>query len=344
MKILITGSAGFIGFHLSKKLSLENFEIFGIDNINKYYDDKLKISRLNELGFETKSIAHNQILTSKIFSNLKFLKLDINDFENLNKVFNDESFDFVFHLAAQAGVRYSIENPDCYIESNINGFFNILKLSNEYNVKNFYYASSSSVYGNELPVPFSVNQNVDKPASLYAATKKSNELFAHVYSDIFGLSTTGLRFFTVYGPWGRPDMAYFDFAKKILNNETINVYNNGNLSRDFTFVDDIIESLYRLLKLSIKTLNQKHDGSKAYRVFNIGNGSPVSLIDFIETLERKLDQKAIKHFVPMQSGDVHITFADTIELYNLIDFRPATSLSEGLEKFVTWYLNYYKKN
>lgn len=344
MKILITGSAGFIGFYLSKKLAQENFEIFGIDNINKYYDDNLKISRLNELGFETNSIAYNQVLTSKKYSNLNFIKIDINDLENLNKVYNDESFDFVFHLAAQAGVRYSIENPDCYIESNINGFFNILKLSNKYKVKHFYYASSSSVYGNELPVPFSVNQNVDKPASLYAATKKSNELFAHVYSDIYGLRTTGLRFFTVYGPWGRPDMAYFDFANKILNNETINVFNDGNLSRDFTFIDDIIESLFRLLKNSIESLYHKHDSGKVYRVLNIGNGSPVSLLDFIETLERKLGQKASKHFVPMQSGDVHITFADTTELNKLIDFRPATSLNEGLEKFVSWYLNKYKKN
>ena len=251
MKILITGSAGFIGFYLSAKLASENFEIFGIDNINKYYDDSLKIARLNELGFEAKSIAYNQILTSKKFSNIKFLKLDIIDLENLNKVFNEESFDFVFHLAAQAGVRYSIENPDCSIESNINGFFNILKLSNEYRVKHFYYASSSSVYGNELPVPFSVSQNVDKPASLYAATKKSNELFAYVYSDIFGLRTTGLRFFTVYGEWGRPDMLILKFLDHAKKNKMFLLNNSGDHWRDFTYIDDATNILVMLLKLKI---------------------------------------------------------------------------------------------
>ena len=331
-KILITGTAGFIGYHLTELLASNNFDIIGIDNLNSYYNVNLKKDRLKQL---------------EKFNNFKFLKIDLVDKDALFELFKKEEFEYVIHLAAQAGVRYSIENPFAYIDSNITGFINILEACRNFPVKHLIYASSSSVYGANVKQPFSENDNVDHPVSLYAATKKSNELMAHTYSDLYKIPTTGLRFFTVYGPWGRPDMAYFSFTKNILEGKEIKVFNNGNLERDFTYIDDIVFAIEKLIDKTPKE-TPNWDRVKAepstsfapYRVFNIGNNKPVKLMEFISTLEKLLGKEANKKFLPMQPGDVYSTYADISKLNELIGYKPTTSIEEGLAKFVKWYRKY----
>jgi len=337
MKILITGVAGFIGFHLAKKLLEGDNEIIGVDNINSYYDISYKYKRLEILGINTVNIQTNTLEKSSKYLNFNFYKTDICNEIIIQSIFEKQNFNIVIHLAAQAGVRYSLENPNEYILSNIVGFHNIIEFSKRFGVKNFIYASSSSVYGDSSKVPFSENENVDKPASLYAATKKTNELIAHTYSYLYGMKTIGLRFFTVYGPLGRPDMAYFSFTKSILNNETIRVFNNGNLSRDFTYIDDIILSIKSIVEL-IDTNNYRFEN---YEVFNIGNSNPIKLLDFIEILELNLEKKAIIEFTNMQKGDVHGTFSDSNKLYSAIKFKPSITLFSGLKLFVEWYKQFH---
>lgn len=336
MKVLVTGAAGFIGFHVIKRLIDLNsdYSIVGIDNLNDYYDVNLKVTRLKELGLNTSRLEYNKVIYSN--GDLKFLKLDVQDKENLFSLFDRERFDIVIHLAAQAGVRYSLINPDAYISSNILGFYNILEGSKRTDIQRLLYASSSSVYGNSLQSPFLESDLVDQPVSLYAATKKSNELMAHTYSHLYGIETVGLRFFTAYGPWGRPDMAYFSFTKAILESRPISIFNEGNLLRDFTYIDDIALAV-------IKLMNDT-PGQKAYEIFNIGNSSPIKLIEFIDTLETLLGKKAIKKFVPMQEGDVLGTFADTNKLSTVTDFSPNTTLEAGLTEFVKWYKDYFVEN
>lgn len=334
MKILVTGAAGFIGFHLVNYLLKNDFEVVGLDNINDYYDPRLKYTRLKETGVEIEDIYYGKYAQSNSFSKYNFIKLDIEDAVNLNKVFSDNNFDYVCHLAAQAGVRYSIENPRVYMQSNIVGFFNILECCKNFPVKHCLYASSSSVYGNNSKVPFTESDNVDHPISLYAATKKSNELMAHTYSHLFQIPTTGLRFFTVYGPWGRPDMAYFSFTKNIIENKPIKVFNNGDLSRDFTFVSDIVEGIGNLL-------DKPSNENTPYQLFNIGNDNPVTLLEFIKTLEKHLDKKAIKEFQPMQQGDVEKTWANINALNLKTGYRPIINIDEGLSNFIKWYKAYY---
>ncbi|ELK20772.1 UDP glucuronic acid epimerase [Anoxybacillus flavithermus TNO-09.006] len=332
MKVLVTGAAGFIGSYLSKRLLNEGYEVIGIDNINDYYDPKLKLDRLEWIKHP----------------NFKFEKVSLEDRERINYVFTEYNPTIVVNLAAQAGVRYSLVNPHAYIDSNIVGFMNILEACRHYNVEHLIYASSSSVYGANTKMPFSVHDNVDHPVSLYAATKKANELMAHTYSHLYGLPTTGLRFFTVYGPWGRPDMALFLFTKAIINGEPIKVFNNGHMMRDFTYIDDIVESIYRLIQKKPEP-NPNWDGKNPdpgtsyapYRVYNIGNSNPVNLMDFIKAIEEKLGIEAEKEFLPLQAGDVPATYADVEDLYNEINFRPQTSIKEGVSKFIDWYLDYY---
>jgi len=317
VKILVTGAAGFIGFHTCKKLCEEGYEITGIDNINNYYDIGLKQSRLELL---------------KEFNNFKFIRSDLTDKMELSTIFEKTNPDIVINLAAQPGVRYSITNPEVSIQSNIISFFNLLECSKVFKIKKLIYASSSSVYGNSVKTPFSVKDIVDHPVSLYAATKKSNELMAYTYFHLYKIPMTGLRFFTVYGPWGRPDMAYFKFADKIMKGETIEIYNNGDMERDFTYIDDVTESISRLLK--------KTDDTN-YRLFNIGGEHPVNLLKFVETLEKKLGKIAVKEFKGMQPGDVKITSADTTDLAEYIDYIPEVRIEDGLEKFVNWFKEYY---
>jgi UDP-glucuronate 4-epimerase len=318
--ILVTGCAGFIGFHLCQRLIKEGYEIIGIDNLNKYYDVKLKKARLEII---------------KKSDTFEFHKLDITNKENLNKLFRKNQITKVFHLAAQAGVRYSLINPGAYIDANIQGFLNILEVCKEYKIEHLIYASSSSVYGGNTDIPFSVLQNVDHPVSLYAATKKANELMAYTYSYLHNLPTTGLRFFTVYGPWGRPDMALFLFTEAILNDKPIEVFNYGKMKRDFTYVDDIIESLFRLL-------GKPSEEEIPYKVYNIGNGQPVDLEKFIEVIEKEIGKASKKDYKPLQPGDVPITFADCKELEEEINFSPNTSVEFGVKRFWEWYKSYYK--
>lgn len=334
MKILVTGAAGFIGFHLSVRLLSEGHEVIGYDNINSYYDVRLKHSRLEILN-GTKGFI--------------FIKGNLEDKELLNSVFEGNNPRYVVHLAAQAGVRYSLENPRAYIDSNIIGFLNILEACRHYNIKHLVFASSSSVYGGNTMLPFSTSDNVDHPISLYAATKKSNELMAHAYSHLFNLPTTGLRFFTVYGPYGRPDMALFLFTKAIFEEEPIQVFNNGKMVRDFTFVDDIVEGIVRVMnrlpKANPNAETNCDAGSSAvapYKVYNIGNNNPVELEHYIQTLEKNIGKKAIKEYLPLQAGDVPKTYADVDDLIHDVGFRPATSVEEGIAKFVEWYKDYYK--
>lgn len=323
MKYLVTGTAGFIGFHVSKKLCEQGHQVIGIDNLNDYYDVSLKESRLAELAS---------------LSSFSFIKMDLTSSQEILELFEQQKFDIVIHLAAQAGVRYSIENPNAYIQANIIGYMSILEACRSYPVQHLVYASSSSVYGLNKKVPFSTNDKTDSQVSLYGATKKSNELMAHSYSKLYDIATTGLRFFTVYGPWGRPDMAPFKFTKKIIESDVIDIYNNGDLSRDFTYIDDIVEGVVRV---SVKP-PEKSEEQAPCRVLNIGNGSPVNLLEFVETIEDKIGIKAIKNMMPMQDGDVYQTWAETSELEALIDFKPQTSLNDGIEKFVTWYKSFYK--
>lgn len=333
MKILITGSAGFIGYHLVSKLLLEGHEILGIDSINKYYDTKLKKDRLKQLGIRTAKLNYNEANPSIKFLNFKFIKVDLVDEKSIYNIFRDGKFDLVCHLAAQAGVRYSIENPKVYIESNLIGFFNIIENCRIFKIKHLVYASSSSVYGNSSNKIFSENDSVDNPISLYAATKKCNELIAHTYSHIFGMNTTGLRFFTVYGPWGRPDMAYFTFVKNILTGQPINVYAKGEIKRDFTYIDDVIQGIMKIIKGHKKS---------TYNIYNIGRGNPISVNDFIRTIENSLGRKAIVNYKPMQPGDVELTYADTSQITEDYDYCPSIDLKDGIERFTIWYKNYFK--
>lgn len=333
-KILVTGVAGFIGYHLSKKLLEKGYEVVGIDNLNNYYSIELKHSRLANL------ISN---------SNFAFKEYDLVNKSKLFHLFEEKKPEIVINLAAQAGVRYSIENPSAYIDSNIVGFQNILEACRNYPVKHLLFASSSSVYGANKKIPFSENDNVDHPVSLYAATKKSNELVAHTYSNLYNIPVSGLRFFTVYGEWGRPDMAYFLFTKAILENKPIDIFNNGDMERDFTYVDDVINGIIVLMEKNPQK-NSRWDYLKSepstsfapYEIYNIGNNTPVKLLDFVTVLENLIGKKAIKNFLPMQPGDVKTTFADIDKLTNAVGYNPTTSIEIGLEKFVSWYKNYYK--
>ena len=332
-RILITGAAGFIGFHLSRKLCGLDYLVTGIDNLNDYYDPNLKQARLDLLKQET---------------NFDFKPIDLTDREGLNRLFAEKRFQLVVNLAAQAGVRYSLVNPHAYLESNMHGFLNVLEACRHNQVEHLVYASSSSVYGANRAMPFSVHHNVDHPISLYAASKKANELMAHTYSALYGMPTTGLRFFTVYGPYGRPDMALFIFTKAILEGKPINVYNHGNMSRDFTYIDDIVESIARLIeKAPVPNANwdpKAPDPASSfapYRIYNIGNNQPVPLIRFIEVIEEKLGKKAIRHNMDLQDGDVPETYADVEDLIQAVDFRPATPIETGVGRFIDWYKEYY---
>jgi UDP-glucuronate 4-epimerase len=333
-KVLVTGAAGFIGFYLCRKLLENGIEVIGLDNLNDYYDPALKKARL-------------QILEGS--SGFTFMPLDLADREPIEELFSAHRFDAVVNMAAQAGVRYSLKNPRAYVDSNLVGFVNLLEGCRHTDVEHFVFASSSSVYGANTLVPFSVHHNVDHPVSLYAATKKANELMAHSYSHLYGLKTTGLRFFTVYGPWGRPDMAYFLFTKAILEDRAIDVFNHGKMKRDFTYIDDIIEGVWRVIR-KLPAPDPQWSGDHPdpgtsyapYRVYNIGNNQQEDLLRFIKVLEDCLGKKARKNFLPMQPGDVPATYADVDDLYRAVDFRPSTPIEEGLQRFVAWYREYYQ--
>ena len=333
-KVLITGAAGFIGFHLAQKLDALGYTVVGLDNLNDYYDVSLKEARLAKL---------------EPLDNFSFHKIDLEEKDRIDALFAAEKFDYVVNLAAQAGVRYSLENPYAYINANVTGFLNILEACRHHPVKHLIYASSSSVYGANTRMPFSTHHTVDHPVSLYAATKKSNELMAHTYSHLYGIATTGLRFFTVYGPYGRPDMALFLFTKAILDGQPIKVFNNGEMRRDFTYVDDIVEGVARLLphvaQPDPQWSGEAPDPASSYapyRVYNIGNNSPVKLLDFVEAIEESLGKKAEKHFMPLQDGDVVATYADVQDLMKAVDFKPSKDLRVGVQHFVDWYREYYR--
>lgn len=337
MKILITGAAGFIGYHLAKSLMLQNHIIIGLDNINDYYDVALKRARIENLGIR-KDLNLKTDTAYKGSSEFIFYKSDITNLPFLKQLFKEHTFEVVIHLAAQAGVRYSISNPDEYIKSNIQGFYNVLSCCKEAQIAHFMYASSSSVYGNAQEVPFRTDQITDKPISLYAATKKTNELLAYSYSHLYDLKTTGLRFFTVYGPWGRPDMAYYKFANAISKGEAIPVYNHGNLERDFTHISDIIQGIGLILsKGFISNTENEH-----YAMYNIGKGSPVKLMDFIGIVEKELNKKAIQNMLPMQDGDVYRTWADITDLQNNYGYQPSTAIEDGIADFAAWYTKYHE--
>lgn len=334
MKILVTGAAGFIGYHTVRYLAERGDEVVGLDNINDYYDPELKYSRLAHTGIQKNKIEYNEIIESDYYPNYHFVNLDLENRQGLQELFDKEKFDRVCNLAAQAGVRYSIENPYAYIDSNIVGFINLLECCRHNFVGHFVYASSSSVYGLNSKVPYSETDKVDQPVSLYAATKKANELMAHVYSKLYGIPTTGLRFFTVYGPWGRPDMAPMLFTKSILKGEAIKVFNKGDLYRDFTYIDDIVEGLIRVIDHIPTT-------EIPYEIYNIGCSNPVKLLDFIQILEETLGKKAILQMHSMQAGDVYQTYADTTSLEKKFDYKPAISLNLGIKKFINWYMTEY---
>jgi UDP-glucuronate 4-epimerase len=335
-RILVTGAAGFIGFHLARRLLSEGYEVVGLDNVNSYYDVSLKEARLAEL-------TDNEAFT--------FVKMDLAEKDSVNDIFGRHQFDVVVNLAAQAGVRYSLENPQAYVDSNLVGFVNILEGCRHHDVKHLVFASSSSVYGANTKMPFSVHHNVDHPVSLYAATKKANELMAHTYSHLYGLCCTGLRFFTVYGPWGRPDMALFLFTRAILENQPIQVFNHGKMQRDFTYIDDIIEGVVRVMG-RLPAANPGWDGNRPdpgtsyipYKIYNIGNNNPVELITFIETIENALGRQAQKEFQDLQPGDVVATYADVDDLMNDVGFKPSTPIETGIEQFVSWFKAYYRYN
>lgn len=332
--VLVTGAAGFIGFHLSKKLTEYGYQVCGLDNLNDYYDVNLKRARLEILKKNT---------------SFRFFEVNLLDKAKVDELFAEYRFPFVVNLAAQAGVRYSLVNPYAYLESNMHGFLNILEGCRHFNTEHLIYASSSSVYGANKKMPFSVHQNVDHPISLYAASKKSNELMAHTYSALYNIPSTGLRFFTVYGPFGRPDMALYLFTKAIIEGKPIDVYNNGKMKRDFTYVDDIVEAIARLIPKKTKP-NPQWNGLEPdpatsfapYRIFNIGNNNPVELLHFIEVIEKKIGKKAVKNFMPIQEGDVPETYANVDDLVQEVDFRPGTPIEVGVGKFIDWYLEYYR--
>ncbi len=333
MKVLITGAAGFIGFNLTNRLLKEGHNVWGIDNLNDYYDVNLKKNRLAII---------------EKHSEFEFLLLDLADRGKIKDLFETHEFDYVINLAAQAGVRYSIENPASYIDSNMVGFGNILEGCRHSNVKHLVYASSSSVYGINTHMPFSVRHNVDHPISLYAASKKANELMAHTYSYLYNLPTTGLRFFTVYGPWGRPDMALFLFTKAIINSEPIKVFNNGKMQRDFTYIDDIIEGVVRVMnrvpEADPEWSSDKPDPSRScvpYKLYNIGSNQPVALMEFVEAIEKAIGKKAVKNYLPLQPGDVPATYADVNDLIKDTGFKPSTSIEAGIDNFIEWYKEYY---
>lgn len=335
MKILVTGSAGFIGFHVVKQLlKEEGMNVIGIDNLNDYYSVELKKRRLKQLGIEL-NISKSSFESSANL-NFEFHHVDIANRKDVEDIFDSHSFDVVIHLAAQAGVRYSLENPHSYVDSNVSGYLNIIEgCRHQDGFQHLIYASSSSVYGDNENVPFKTTQQLDEPVSLYAATKKANELMAYTYSHLYGIPSTGLRFFTVYGPWGRPDMAYFKFAERMTSGQQIDVYNNGEMFRDFTYIDDIVESISCLIPKAPSA-----SGNVPHQLFNIGYGSPVNLLEFIETLEKHLGIQAEKNFMPMQPGDVPRTWADTADLQELIQYKPKVSLDEGIREFVKWYRTY----
>jgi len=343
MKILITGSAGFIGYHLAKRLVKQGYDVVGLDSINDYYDVNLKFDRLADLGVEKHLIQENCAVKSSLFPNFSFIHADMGNAKNLHDIFSAEEFEIVINLAAQAGVRYSITNPQAYINSNVTGFFNILESVRNNRIKHFIFASSSSVYGINSDVPFKENLCTDSPVSLYAATKKSNELMAYTYSHLYAIPTTGLRFFTVYGPWGRPDMSPILFAKAIVAGTPIQVFNNGNLSRDFTYIDDIVDGVCKILESPppVPDTHQSRAASPPYRLYNIGNNSPVKLMYFIELIERALGKKALKEMLPMQQGDVYETYADISALEKSVGYKPSTNIEEGVDKFVSWFRAYY---
>ncbi|ANW94957.1 capsule biosynthesis protein CapI [Wenyingzhuangia fucanilytica] len=338
MRILITGAAGFIGYHLSSLLLSKGHQVVGIDNINDYYDVNLKYARLNELGIQRESASEFlKEVTSGKTNNFKFIRMNLEDTESINQLFEKEKFEVVCNLAAQAGVRYSIENPHAYVESNIVGYVNLLEACRNTGVKHLVYASSSSVYGLNSKIPFSTDDTVDTPISLYAASKKSNELMAHTYSHLFGFATTGLRFFTVYGPWGRPDMAAYLFAEGIRNNQPIKVFNHGKMERDFTYVGDIVEGVMRIIEGEVDTRKEK---GELYKVYNIGNNNSVKLTEYIENIEKNLGKEAEKIMMDMQPGDVAKTWADVSALIKDYGYSPNTSVEEGVKKFIDWYKKY----
>jgi UDP-glucuronate 4-epimerase len=348
MKFLVTGTAGFIGFHLTNRLLADGHTVVGVDSINDYYDITLKYNRLAFAGIHKTGISYNKPVISSKNAAYTFHQLKLEDKEGLQQVFKQHSFDTVINLAAQAGVRYSLINPDAYINSNITGFVNILECCRHNNIGHLVYASSSSVYGLNDSVPFSTSQNVDHPVSLYAASKKSNELMAHVYSHLFSLPTTGLRFFTVYGPWGRPDMALFLFTKAMLEGRPIQVFNNGNMQRDFTYIDDIVEGIVRVALNPPKpgagwvaSTSDASASSAPYKVYNIGNNAPVKLMDFITAAEKELGITAVKEYLPIQPGDVPSTYADVTDLVRDLGYKPATTVEFGIKQFILWYRHYY---
>jgi UDP-glucuronate 4-epimerase len=347
-RLLVTGTAGFIGFHLIKSLFGSGYEVTGLDNINDYYDVDLKYSRLSETGITRESIAYNKLVDSTVSDQYKFIQLDLSDKNNLLQLFKESKFDLVINLAAQAGVRYSFTNPDAYVASNITGFLNILESCRHHPVEHLVFASTSSVYGLNKEMPFSVHMHVDHPTSLYAASKKSNELMAHSYSHLFDIPVTGLRFFTVYGPWGRPDMALFIFVKAILEDKPINVHNEGRMERDFTYISDIVKGVIKVLGSPPIPVNS--DGkdldpavsTAPYRLFNIGNSKPVRLMDFISAIEDCLGKKATMNLIPIQPGEVEKTWADVSDLEKAFNYTPDTSITEGVGQFIDWYRSYYK--
>lgn len=344
----MTGMAGFIGMHTAQRLKEKGFEVVGLDSINDYYDVNLKLNRLNQLGFDKSSITPGSKVQGA--KGLSFVQLDISHAEDINSLFEKEQFDYVINLAAQAGVRYSIDHPKAYVDSNITGFLNILEGCRHHKVKHLVYASTSSVYGLNVSVPFREEEATEHPVSFYAATKKANEMMAHSYSHLYALPTTGLRFFTVYGPWGRPDMALFKFTKNIMAEKPIDVYNNGDMQRDFTYVSDIVEGISRVVSAIPQRIStgpkdfKSNQSSAPYTVFNIGNGKPVNLMDYVHELEKVLDKKAQINYMPMQPGDVQKTFASTENLLKAVDYLPEVGIAEGIRAFVTWYLKHYHQS
>lgn len=336
MKILVTGAAGFIGAFVCKVLLDRGHQVVGIDNLNNYYDVNLKYGRLAFLGIEKEKCIDNALVNSDLYSLFHFVKLDIIDKQQLESLFDKEKFEVVCNLAAQAGVRYSIESPDTYIQSNVVGFANILECCRHFSVKHLVYASSSSVYGMNAKIPFSEVDKVDTPVSLYAATKKSNELMAYTYTHLYKFATTGLRFFTVYGPWGRPDMSPILFANAIAKEEAIKVFNSGDMERDFTYIDDIVVGIVTIIEKPITEFRPM------YKIYNIGNNNSVKLMDFIATIEKYMGKEAKKEMYPMQMGDVQRTWADVSELMKDYNYKPSTSIEEGIKQFITWYKEYYK--
>lgn len=350
MKILVTGSAGFIGFYTSKRLLERDDEVIGLDNINDYYDVNLKYGRLAEMGIDRERVNWYKFVQSNKYTNYRFIRMNLEDKQALQMLFANERFDKVINLAAQAGVRYSIQNPYAYVSSNVDGFLNILERCRHHSIKHLVYASSSSVYGLNSKVPFSEHDSIAHPVSLYAATKKSNELMAHTYSNLYGIPTTGLRFFTVYGPWGRPDMSPFLFTDAILNKHPIKVFNNGDMLRDFTYIDDIVEGVIRVLD-HVATPNPDWNAANPdpatstapYRIYNIGNSSPIKLMDFIQAIEQSCGHKVEKVFLPMQPGDVYQTNADTTFLQTEMGYKPNKDITEGVKQTVDWYKEWLKK-